>query len=165
MTLYKGHYVHSSHTLHDKQLLETTLKELRKDTHKLIKRLKQDFPNDPITHRLSRWFSDWRGEFHELEHRESARAYGYNVNKGKYIAVCLHDEQGRPNAYNEVFFVLLHELAHVASDNYGHDVMFWNTFRRLIRVASDAGLYQNIDYAKSPKRFCHNTLDSNPTFF
>lgn len=165
MTVYKGHYLHKSHTLHEKRVLERTLKKLRKDTQELIERLQLDFPDDPSTTRLTRWFGQWRGEFHEMEHRESPRAFGYNVNKGKHIAVCLHDARNRPNAYNEVFFVLLHELAHVGTDNYAHDARFWGTFRRLIRVASDAGLYQNTDYARFPKKFCHNTLTSNPTFF
>ena len=165
MTKYNGHYVHKSHTLNEKKVHERTLKKLRKDTQELIERLQQDFPRDPSTKRLTRWFNGWRGEFHEMEHRDNPRAFGYNVEKGKYIAVCLHDAQNRPNAYNEVFFVLLHELAHIATEDYAHNAHFWATYRRLIRVASNAGLYRNVDYAKSPRRFCHNTLTSNPTFF
>jgi len=165
MTLYNGHYLHKSHTSREKKTLESTLKKLRKDTQELIERLQQVFPGDRITERLTRWFSEWRGEFHEMEHRESPRAFGYNVEKGKYIAVCLHDAKNRPNAYNEIFFVLLHELSHIATDHYEHDALFWAAFRHLIRVASDAGLYQNTDYARFPKKFCHNTLRNNPTFF
>ena len=165
MSVYKGHYMHKSHTLSEKKIIEKRLKKLRKDTQELIERLHKVSPENPITQRLSRWFGNWRGEFHEMEHRESPRAFGYNVEKGKYIAVCLHDARNRPNAYNEIFFVLLHELAHIATDNYAHDVLFWDAFRYLIRVASDAGLYKNTDYAKYPKTFCHNTLKSNPTFF
>lgn len=164
MSLYRGHYVHKSHTREEKNTYANLLKTLHKHTGALIKFLTTTHPEDPRTDKLVRWFRKSR-PFNELEHHESHKAFGYNIDKGKYIAVCLHDQHNVPNPFNETFFVLLHELAHVATKEFAHNEYFWNTYRWLIRSASDAGLYRNVNYNKYPMNYCNHTLNQNPTFF
>lgn len=161
---FRGHNVGSTHTTEEKQQLADRLKALRAHTETLVEYLQRTYPTDPRTTRMTRWFRTFE-HFHETEHHENHRSFGYNVNKGQYIAVCLHDARNRLNPFNETFFVLLHELAHVATEAYAHNAEFYDAYRWLIRGASDAGLYRNVDYSEHPVPYCHHRLDHNPAFF
>ena len=70
---------------------------------------------------------------------------GYNSNKGYEIGLCL---DGEPN---DVFHVLLHELAHSTVHEYSHSEQFWKNFAELRDLASSIGIYQKIPVKKE---FC-----------
>jgi hypothetical protein len=70
---------------------------------------------------------------------------GYNSNKGYEIGLCL---DGQPN---DVFHVLLHELAHSTVDEYSHSEQFWKNFAELRDLASSIGIYERIP---AKKEFC-----------
>ena len=63
---------------------------------------------------------------------------GYNTNKGQEIALCL---DGRPN---EIFHVLIHELAHCTVDEYSHSDQFWNNYIELRDICVELGIYEKI---------------------
>jgi len=63
---------------------------------------------------------------------------GYNTNKGGEIAVCL---DGEPN---EIFHVLIHELAHCTVDEYEHSRKFWENYIELRDICIDLGIYEKI---------------------
>lgn len=63
---------------------------------------------------------------------------GYNTNKGGEIAVCL---DGSPN---EIFHVLLHELAHCTVSEYSHSNEFWNNYVELRDQCIALGIYEKI---------------------
>lgn len=63
---------------------------------------------------------------------------GYNTNKGYEIGLCL---DGTPN---QIFHVLLHELAHCTVPEYDHSPQFWKNFRDLKQMSVDAGIYKMI---------------------
>ena len=63
---------------------------------------------------------------------------GYNTNKGYEIGICV---DGTPN---EMFHVLLHELAHSTVKEYDHSVSFWENFSELRGMSIKMGLYQEI---------------------
>ena len=63
---------------------------------------------------------------------------GYNVNKGNEIGLCL---DGTPN---EIFHVLIHELAHTVSSNYAHDEEFWENVRKLTLICKRLDVYSHI---------------------
>ena len=65
-------------------------------------------------------------------------AVGYNTNKGGEIAVCL---DGEPN---EIFHVLIHELAHCTVDEYEHSKEFWENYIELRDICVDLGIYEKI---------------------
>jgi hypothetical protein len=65
---------------------------------------------------------------------------GYNTNKGYEIGLCL---DGTPN---QIFHVLLHELAHCTVSEYEHSTHFWDNFRALKKIAVDAGIYEVISH-------------------
>jgi hypothetical protein len=92
--------------------------------------------------------------------RGMANVFAFNVNKGDKISICLSKENG----LNELFFVILHELAHGMTVEYSHNAQFWNNFKYLIQVASEIGIYVNKDYGSNPIPFCNHTLNHNPSF-
>jgi predicted metal-dependent hydrolase len=66
------------------------------------------------------------------------RELGYNVNKGYEIGLCL---DGTPN---QMFHVLMHELAHSTVDEYSHSEQFWKNFQEIKDHCVKLGIYQEI---------------------
>lgn len=66
------------------------------------------------------------------------RELGYNVNKGYEIGLCL---DGTPN---QMFHVLMHELAHSTVDEYSHSDQFWKNFQEIKDHCIKLGIYQEI---------------------
>lgn len=64
---------------------------------------------------------------------------GYNVNKGYEIFICIEGADA-----NNVFHVLLHELAHVTVLEYKHSGHFWDNLHRLKGIAGRLGIYKGI---------------------
>ena len=71
-------------------------------------------------------------------HRRMNGSIGYNVSKGSDIGLCI---DGKPN---EIFHVLLHELAHCTVDEYSHSKEFWKNFDKLRTICVSLGIYQEI---------------------
>ncbi len=65
-------------------------------------------------------------------------AVGYNTNKGQEIVICLDGE------VNEIFHVLIHELAHCTVEEYSHSDQYWENYIELRDVCVDLGIYEKI---------------------
>ena len=63
---------------------------------------------------------------------------GSNTNKGGEIVVCL---DGNPN---EIFHVLIHELAHCTVEEYSHSQKFWDNYIELRDICVELGIYEKI---------------------
>lgn len=63
---------------------------------------------------------------------------GYNVNKGYEIGLCM---SGTPN---QMFHVLIHELAHSTVKEYEHSPEFWANYKELREHCVKLGIYQEI---------------------
>lgn len=63
---------------------------------------------------------------------------GYNTNKGGEIAVCLDGDA------NEIFHVLIHELAHCTVKEYTHSPEFWKNYTELRDMCVELGIYKKI---------------------
>lgn len=70
-----------------------------------------------------------------VAHRGLVNVVGYNVNKGAEIGLCID------GTVNEIFHVLLHELAHCTVDEYSHSQHFWDQFKKLRDEAVSIGIY------------------------
>jgi hypothetical protein len=64
---------------------------------------------------------------------------GFNTNKGANITLCLHGEP------NEIFHVLIHELAHCTVEVYDHSDLFWSNYKDLRDICVSLGIYERID--------------------
>ena len=63
---------------------------------------------------------------------------GTNTNKGGEIVLCL---DGKPN---EIFHVLIHELAHCTLKEYSHSPEFWKNYEELRDICIDIGIYEKV---------------------
>ncbi len=63
---------------------------------------------------------------------------GFNVNKGSEITICLD------GGVNEIFHVLIHELAHCTVEEYSHSDQFWSNYNELLEICVQLGIYQKI---------------------
>jgi len=134
-----------------------TLYQLRTRANRLVQALDTEFPNDVYVLRLKQRFT---GSIHELEHGRVG-VFGYNRNKGD-ISVCLHDKQNKSNRFNDIFFVLMHEMSHMMTNTFEHDQTFEQQFTRMIRIAVKYGLYEYVDYGKTPSAFCNGYIQQTP---
>jgi predicted metal-dependent hydrolase len=67
-----------------------------------------------------------------------SQTVGTNTNKGGEIAVCL---DGEPN---EIFHVLIHELAHCTVKEYSHSPEFWKNYEELRDICVNLGVYERV---------------------
>ena len=70
---------------------------------------------------------------------------GYNTNKGEEIVVCLN------GSTNDIFHVLIHELAHCTVDEYSHSDQYWENYIELRDLCVNIGIYEKIP---EKKKFC-----------
>lgn len=84
----------------------------------------------------------------------------YTLNKGELMVICLRSKFLKQiHDFNIIFYVCIHELAHIASNNIGHDEEFESNFKFLLKQAVKLNLYQPIDYRKTPANYCGMTVD------
>lgn len=91
----------------------------------------------------------------------------YVQNKGEVFAICLREKlSGKHNflPMHSLEFVVIHEMAHMASKNIGHGHEFWVNFKLLLEEANAIGLHTPVDYAKTPMVYCRLSVDYNPFF-
>jgi len=105
--------------VHVKEKYSILRKHLREENHVKFKKI---WRAKPVT-----GFTKMRGD-----------TVGYNTNKGEDIALCL---DGTPN---EIFHVLIHELAHCTVDTYSHSKEFWSNYIELRDMCINLGLYEKI---------------------
>ena len=74
---------------------------------------------------------------------------GYNTNKGYEIGLCLD------GTVNQIFHVLLHELAHSTVREYSHSKEFWENFNQLKEICVKLGIYTRIT---QKRRFCNKYI-------
>jgi len=90
----------------------------------------------------------------------------YTEGKGRKIAICLREKApgSRFHDMNLIMFVVVHELAHVCNDVFGHGEKFWDCFAWLLREAVEAGVYQPVNYAIHPTTYCGMSINYSPIF-
>jgi hypothetical protein len=88
-------------------------------------------------------------------------------NKGEEFGICLREKITGNNEFHDrstMQFVLLHEIAHLGVESYGHGYEFWATMKILITEATEAGIHIPINYALRPQTYCGVPLAFNPYF-
>jgi predicted metal-dependent hydrolase len=128
----------------DNQELEMQIKNKLKDD---IARLVSNFNPDAFS-----------------ETTPDAKYTSYSVNKGEKIVFCLRDKKDGENLVKEniMTFVAIHELGHLMTKSVGHEPEFWNSFKLLLKIAIDNGIYKNIDFNSTPKDYCGVKITDTP---
>jgi hypothetical protein len=131
---------------------------------KVVQLMQQKKPNHPITKRLVEGYNPQSMR----ETLPTSSHTAYSENKGEKMAFCLTKRKnGNPNNLidkNTLMFVALHELSHVATVSVGHTPEYWNNFKFILENAVEFGLYDPVDYKKTPTGYCGMTISDNPYY-
>jgi hypothetical protein len=112
----------------------------------------------PGDRRIANVQARWSGTLAEVS---GAQEIAYSMNK-RDIYVCIRDPKDDSiEPPNTSMYVLLHEIAHVATDVYGHPPEFWINFRWFLEVAESLGIYVYEDFDTKQTTFCGHTLGNN----
>jgi len=144
----------------DKQEAADMLANMRDRLDKLINYMKMNYPNDDRVKRLIRKFNPDRIS----ESLRGSKYTSYSINKGEKIVLCLRskDMSQRLTDINTLMFVTLHELAHIMTISIGHTKEFWSNFKFILKIAVQLGVYDNVDYSKSPQPYCGIEVNDSP---
>uniref|UniRef100_A0A6C0JB12 WLM domain-containing protein n=1 Tax=viral metagenome TaxID=1070528 RepID=A0A6C0JB12_9ZZZZ len=98
------------------------------------------------------------------ESRPGSKFTSFTTDKGRKIHMCIRerDENNRFIDDNTLFFVALHELAHVMTISIGHKQDFWQNFEYLLKQAINMGYYKYHPYHTSPKKYCGMEISDTP---
>lgn len=97
----------------------------------------------------------------------------FTVSKGQTLALCLRERNPRRSGDPELhdfhdedllFFVMLHEMAHLGVEVWDHPPPFWEAFKFLLEEAADGELLRPVNYALRPERYCGLDVDYNPLY-
>lgn len=127
--------------------------ELR--VHAFLRNAADRAPGDPRLLNIAR---RWNGTL--METPVDAHV-AYSVSKDA-VALCVRAADGSLEPENTSMFVLLHELAHVATDAYGHPPEFWANMRFLLELAEATGSYAYQDFDAAAGSYCGRALQSSP---
>ena len=145
--------------LPDKQVSINKFKLLDSKIKILINKLIEEYPNDPRVIKLKdRYNPKILSELPGGSNNTS-----YSVNKGERLVICLRNK--KDNGFindNTIFFVVLHELAHIMTNSIGHKEEFWNNFKFLLKKSIEFKLYKYQNFKKSPEPYCGISITDTP---
>jgi predicted metal-dependent hydrolase len=129
--------------------LETFVDHLTKNKSddERVKRIQENFRADKIS-----------------EGSENAKYTSYSINKGEKIVLCIRsrDEKKKLVDLNTMMFVVLHELAHIATVSIGHTPEFWDNFKWILKEAVGTNTYISQDFRSKPVEYCGIQITDNP---
>ena len=124
--------------------------------------MKEKYPNDERVKLLVKNFNPRK----IVETLPTSQYTAYSEGKGSKLAFCLrkHKYEMELIDLNTLTFVALHELTHLMTKSIGHKKEFWDNFKFMLENATEAGIYDPVDYSKKPREYCGLTIDSNPMY-
>ena len=144
------------------ELAADLLAEATNNMKKLVKYVGANNASNPAVKRLVEYFNPDKIS----ETLPTSEHTAYSENKGEKMAFCLNeDKQGtRLIDLSTLTFVAIHELAHLMTESIGHKDEFWDNFKFLLKNAKESGVYEPVDYSKSPVQYCGTRIDENPFY-
>ena len=141
------------------------LSKLHTNMNQFVDDLKSKYSNDDRIKRLVNGFKNVQIEETTEDKHDDDTAY--TINKGELMSICLREyNAGRPfHDYNTLCFVVIHELAHIASITEGHNSEFIDNFKFLLKEAVLMGYYYPVDYSKNPFLYCGKVKVTNNPYF
>ena len=149
----------------DKQQAADLLARIRIKMGNMMTHLEKKFPNKPQIQRLVQNFR--ANPERILEATPDAEHTSYSVNKGEKVHLCLRHREGQNESLvdeNVMFFVSLHEMAHMITSSIGHGQDFWNNFGFLLREAEQQGFYKHQDFKSQPVTYCGVSITDAPRY-
>lgn len=111
----------------------------------------------PADRRLLRIRRRWTGQISETE--PHSKHIAYSLAKSD-LKLCVRDPATKAiGERNAAIYVIIHELAHIACDEWGHTPKFWNTMKYLLELAEKVGVYK---YQEEDASLCGSNLGPSP---
>ena len=109
----------------DKDKAAFLLSKLNNLSKILIKKLLIKYPNNEKIQRLKENYKP--NKIHETNKMSPFTSYA--LNKGEHIHLCLRNKTTNMfEDYNTLVYVLIHELGHLMTLEYGHHEQYWQNF-------------------------------------
>lgn len=146
----------------DSQDAANTLANINKQVERLIEHLMVTFPNDERTVLMRERYD--RNSLSEGGHNSGYTSF--SVNKGEKIVMCIRSRDGTEDngdieRFNTLMYVVLHEIAHLVTEEIGHTKLFWDNFRWILDESEKIGAYKKVDYSKEPEEYCGININSS----
>lgn len=138
------------------------LANVTKKCKELVVYCGKKFPDDDKVHRLVQKFNPTK----ITETLPTSEYTAYSENKGEKLAFCLNKKKNETELIdmNTLIFVAIHELSHIMTKTEGHKQEFWQNFKFLLEQSKEAGIYNPIDYKKTPQPYCGMDITDNPFY-
>ena len=138
------------------------LANVTKKCKELVVYCGKKFPDDDKEHRLVQKFNPTK----ITETLPTSEYTAYSENKGEKLAFCLNKKKNETELLdmNTLIFVAIHELSHIMTKTEGHKQEFWQNFKFLLEQSKEAGIYNPIDYKKTPQPYCGMDITDNPFY-
>jgi len=155
----------NTYCVRDSDRIQQSVELLAEATEKMkevVHTLKDKYPEDKRVNLLVKNFNPNR----IVETLPTSEFTAYSEGKGVKLAFCLrkHKDEMKLIDINTLTFVALHELTHLMTESIGHKQEFWTNFKFMLKHAVKEGIYEPIDYSKSPEDYCGLMIDDNPLF-
>ena len=125
---------------------------------------KRQIPNPKIANRLhKRWSKISKKENGIRETSINEKSAAYVLNKGDQMRMCVR-KKGNPSKLedsNTMIFVLLHELAHLMSEKYGHGEEFQTNFSFITKKAVEQGIYKYQNFKQNSSSYCGTEITND----
>lgn len=147
--------------LPDKQQASELMAQIHSDLKRVMTMYEQpEFSQDSAVQLLLQRFN----VDNVVENSVDSKYTSYSENKGEKIVLCLRDKKPPYELVdkNTLLFVTLHEMAHLMTASNGHTSEFWSNFRRLLTDAQKIGIYQAVNYARTPVEYCGMMITDSP---
>ena len=130
--------------------------------YKLVEHCYKKYPERENVIRLKKGYNP--SEIYET--LPTSEFTAYSQNKGEKLAFCLDTKKNGGNLIdiNTLTFVAIHELSHIACESVGHTDEFWDNFKFLLEESKVIGVYNPIDYKKTPQDYCGMKIKDSPFF-
>lgn len=128
--------------------------------------LTPEYIQERVTQLMNNYDSD---EIREISPLNKEGNTSYTEDKARLV-LCLRAKeknlQGNHDIHdtNTIMFVVLHELSHMMNNEWGHPDGFWVLFKFVLLNAVEAGIYEPVNYALYPIKYCGLLLTYNPLF-
>ncbi len=157
MTSTVDNRVYTVQTKEDAQEAADLIANIRKRLILLVNHLIKAYPSDERTVRISDNFNPDKLK----EGIDNPEYTSYSINKGEQIVLCLRTKNKLMDI-NTMMFVVLHEIAHIATISIGHTTEFWDNFKWILEESINIGIYVKQDFDKKPVEYCGMKITDSP---
>lgn len=148
----------------DKDKAVSTLFKIEISLIRLIERLFQDI-HEIEKDGMKEYVDRLKGVMDNVKIQESSadsKYTSYSVNKGELLVFCIRSKNtSEIHDVNDLLYVAIHELAHIACPEVGHTPLFFEINKYLVNKAIGYNIYNYINYSIDKRDYCGMELNFN----